>query len=257
MGVVVDVLPMGSLPLDITKAAPWQPDDASDACHRCQHAFTTWFRRRHHCRACGHLVCADCSPHFTPLPALGYLQPVRVCVECNPTALRHMSSMDSSTSTSSPVSDAEIDFEDDEMEAAYQEIAAHSLSKQSRLSYEYFVKSEAVNWLVDNGVVKSRLMGVQLFHRLVLEGLVSEKAIGDGPSSCAFYVINDDNHRLASERRSSFYETPLYAETDKCLNCTRGYLASLAPVRGFCSIDCKTNSEFSHSDRLRANKLCT
>ncbi|OQS06061.1 hypothetical protein THRCLA_01879 [Thraustotheca clavata] len=247
---------MTSMHDDLNKCPTWQPDDASDVCSQCQHIFTLWFRRRHHCRACGNLVCADCSPHFTPLPTIGYDYPVRVCRGCIPTALRHMNSMDSTASTSSPVSEPELDFEDEEMEAAYQEIAAHSLSKQSRLSYEFFVKSEAVNWLVDNSIVKSRLMGVQLFDRLVLEGLVSEKFDTDGSSSCAFYVINDENHCLALERRSSFYDTPFNAETNKCQNCSRSFLAKMAPVRGFCSIDCKTNSEFSHSDRMRANKLC-
>ena len=41
--------------------ADWMPDAASPAClGGCARPFTV-FRRRHHCRACGRLICADCS----------------------------------------------------------------------------------------------------------------------------------------------------------------------------------------------------
>ena len=41
----------------------WQPDSASYNCTRCKEAFT-FFRRRHHCRACGGLFCHNCSTHL-------------------------------------------------------------------------------------------------------------------------------------------------------------------------------------------------
>eukprot|EP00759_Apiculatamorpha_spiralis_P011230 PhF_6_TR18641/c0_g1_i1/m.27248 len=40
--------------------APWEPDDATPACRCCQIRFN-FFRRRHHCRKCGRVVCATCS----------------------------------------------------------------------------------------------------------------------------------------------------------------------------------------------------
>ncbi|CAE7796984.1 unnamed protein product [Symbiodinium sp. CCMP2456] len=50
-------------------------------CQSCSVTFTC-VRRRHHCRACGRLLCNSCSLQRLPLSILGYLQPVRVCVDC-------------------------------------------------------------------------------------------------------------------------------------------------------------------------------
>ena len=38
----------------------WVPDNRSDGCMRCGEAFAVW-RRRHHCRLCGDVVCWACS----------------------------------------------------------------------------------------------------------------------------------------------------------------------------------------------------
>ncbi|CAI5736685.1 unnamed protein product [Peronospora destructor] len=51
-------------------AANWVPDTASTRCQICLAAFTLT-RRRHHCRLCGHLVCANCSHDRTYLPFAG------------------------------------------------------------------------------------------------------------------------------------------------------------------------------------------
>ena len=40
--------------------AIWVPDQKTEACMRCQARFS-WRRRRHHCRLCGRVVCANCS----------------------------------------------------------------------------------------------------------------------------------------------------------------------------------------------------
>ena len=49
-------------------AAAWVPDEAVTACSLCAAPFTAIMRRRHHCRRCGRVVCAPCSPHELPAP---------------------------------------------------------------------------------------------------------------------------------------------------------------------------------------------
>ncbi|XP_036358901.1 FYVE, RhoGEF and PH domain-containing protein 2 isoform X2 [Octopus sinensis] len=52
---------------DVGKRAPrWIKDDAASMCMLCSNQFTT-FRRRHHCRACGYVVCGKCSSRKLPL----------------------------------------------------------------------------------------------------------------------------------------------------------------------------------------------
>mmetsp|Transcript_18576 Transcript_18576/g.34344 ORF Transcript_18576/g.34344 Transcript_18576/m.34344 type:complete len:829 (+) Transcript_18576:43-2529(+) len=48
----------------------WVPDDQMPQCMRCGVQFNTWIRR-HHCRACGCLVCFHCSRHFVPMAPAG------------------------------------------------------------------------------------------------------------------------------------------------------------------------------------------
>ncbi|GAB1295508.1 FYVE, RhoGEF and PH domain-containing protein 6 [Apodemus speciosus] len=69
-----DVSPLGA------KAPIWIPDTRATMCMICTSEFTlTW--RRHHCRACGKIVCQACSSHKC---GLDYLkgQPARVCEHC-------------------------------------------------------------------------------------------------------------------------------------------------------------------------------
>eukprot|EP01103_Thecamoeba_quadrilineata_P015312 TRINITY_DN4798_c0_g1_i1.p1 TRINITY_DN4798_c0_g1~~TRINITY_DN4798_c0_g1_i1.p1 ORF type:complete len:1057 (-),score=198.67 TRINITY_DN4798_c0_g1_i1:157-3327(-) len=58
-------------------APVWQPDSSQNNCTYCQTVFTV-FRRRHHCRNCGALVCGPCSEHQFQLP-MGLK---RVCDQC-------------------------------------------------------------------------------------------------------------------------------------------------------------------------------
>ena len=45
----------------------WQPDSEVFSCPICHHPFTFFFRK-HHCRKCGRVVCANCSPHRITIP---------------------------------------------------------------------------------------------------------------------------------------------------------------------------------------------
>ncbi|EOA86699.1 hypothetical protein ACJQWK_08898 [Exserohilum turcicum] len=46
---------------------PWQPDSDVTQCPVCKRPFT-FLLRRHHCRKCGRVVCASCSPHRITIP---------------------------------------------------------------------------------------------------------------------------------------------------------------------------------------------
>lgn len=59
----------------------WEKDESVTVCRLCKVKFS-FFVRKHHCRRCGKIVCASCSPHFIPLHQYGYHKPTRVCKKC-------------------------------------------------------------------------------------------------------------------------------------------------------------------------------
>eukprot|EP00164_Ancoracysta_twista_P021562 GFYU01039248.1.p1 GENE.GFYU01039248.1~~GFYU01039248.1.p1 ORF type:complete len:220 (+),score=29.53 GFYU01039248.1:160-819(+) len=62
----------------IDKHSPrWMPDEDTSTCGQCDRSFT-FYRRRHHCRICGHLFCDGCSKYR--LQILG--ERFRVCDNC-------------------------------------------------------------------------------------------------------------------------------------------------------------------------------
>ena len=62
----------------------WQPDDAHKCCVLCGARFT-FFRRRHHCRKCGRILCANCSRCRVSVPIgnAKKAKTVRVCGLCS------------------------------------------------------------------------------------------------------------------------------------------------------------------------------
>lgn len=52
----------------------WQPDSEVAACPICSRQFSFWFRK-HHCRKCGRVVCANCSPHRITIPQQSIVHP--------------------------------------------------------------------------------------------------------------------------------------------------------------------------------------
>ncbi|XP_036247764.1 lateral signaling target protein 2 homolog [Molothrus ater] len=64
----------------------WVPDSTCSQCSACRSPFTL-LRRRHHCRSCGKIFCARCSPNTAVLPFYSQSKPVRVCTHCYSTHL--------------------------------------------------------------------------------------------------------------------------------------------------------------------------
>lgn len=52
----------------------WQPDAEVSECPICGTAFSFWYRK-HHCRKCGRVVCAACSPHRITIPRQFIVRP--------------------------------------------------------------------------------------------------------------------------------------------------------------------------------------
>jgi hypothetical protein len=65
----------------------WTKDETVKACQRCLAPFTRR-QRKHHCRRCGKVLCAACTPHVQPLPQRGYFEGVRLCDGCYEPPLR-------------------------------------------------------------------------------------------------------------------------------------------------------------------------
>jgi len=62
-------------------ASKWIADGAAADCKLCGAEFTT-FRRRHHCRKCGEVVCADCSSESANVVHSGVATKQKVCDTC-------------------------------------------------------------------------------------------------------------------------------------------------------------------------------
>ncbi|KAH3861980.1 hepatocyte growth factor-regulated tyrosine kinase substrate-like [Dreissena polymorpha] len=60
------------------KAPEWKD---ADCCSRCRTAFGV-VQRKHHCRACGDVVCQKCSSKNSIIPKFGIEKEVRVCDAC-------------------------------------------------------------------------------------------------------------------------------------------------------------------------------
>ncbi|KAJ6104068.1 hypothetical protein N7523_010388 [Penicillium sp. IBT 18751x] len=57
-----------------TELPRWQPDSEVTECPICGTVFKLWYRK-HHCRKCGRVVCAACSPHRITIPRQYIVRP--------------------------------------------------------------------------------------------------------------------------------------------------------------------------------------
>ena len=55
--------------------------EEAEECSGCRARFST-LTRKHHCRNCGDILCANCSSYSHAIPNLGYKEEVRVCKLC-------------------------------------------------------------------------------------------------------------------------------------------------------------------------------
>lgn len=114
-----DGTPLGS------KAPIWIPDPRTTMCMICTCEFTlTW--RRHHCRACGKVVCQACSSNKHSLEYLKK-QPARVCDQCF-TALQQQKSQSALSAAASAGSKATFAFtrRQKKIPAALKEVSANT-----------------------------------------------------------------------------------------------------------------------------------
>ena len=68
------------MPTKVSSGSPRPQWEKGGGCAECARGFTA-IRRRHHCRACGGLICDDCS-FSKALPDMGYKKKQRVCESC-------------------------------------------------------------------------------------------------------------------------------------------------------------------------------
>lgn len=70
------------MPKEIPTKDKWVADDEAKVCMCCKKSKFSLLNRRHHCRRCGRVICAECSSHLILLPELYNDLTVRCCEEC-------------------------------------------------------------------------------------------------------------------------------------------------------------------------------
>ncbi|KAF9583543.1 hypothetical protein BGW38_009217 [Lunasporangiospora selenospora] len=63
-------------------APVWIPDQNAARCMICSEDFSALFRRKHHCRLCGKVVCRNCSTRRVLIKAADTEKPGRACDDC-------------------------------------------------------------------------------------------------------------------------------------------------------------------------------
>lgn len=94
---VADLLEKGNKRPAKEHAAVWIPDGEAARCMACGRTQFNLVQRRHHCRACGRVICGSCSTHSYRIDNLNK-KPVRVCDMCF-TRLTGVTSNGSTTKT--------------------------------------------------------------------------------------------------------------------------------------------------------------
>ncbi|XP_076306250.1 zinc finger FYVE-type containing 26 spastizin isoform X2 [Tachypleus tridentatus] len=69
------------MPQIVPTREEWVPDNQVTVCMACSAVRFSTINRRHHCRRCGRVVCADCSKYKLQVEGYGG-NPVKVCEDC-------------------------------------------------------------------------------------------------------------------------------------------------------------------------------
>ncbi|KAF8796021.1 Zinc finger FYVE domain-containing protein 26 [Argiope bruennichi] len=69
------------MPLRAPTKEEWVPDAKIQRCQVCKEERFNMFSRKHHCRRCGRVICANCSQHALIVEGYGNVK-VRVCDDC-------------------------------------------------------------------------------------------------------------------------------------------------------------------------------
>ncbi|KAH8387037.1 hypothetical protein KR093_004220, partial [Drosophila rubida] len=106
----------------------WRPNQEITLCHACKRNFEKTGMPKHHCRGCGEGFCHTCSQHKLPVPARGWLEPVRVCNDCH----QQLQRKSDATPGSKPIND-----EGDIRVRKYGETIYNTISSVAAVAIEY------------------------------------------------------------------------------------------------------------------------
>ncbi|XP_076659551.1 zinc finger FYVE-type containing 26 spastizin [Halictus rubicundus] len=70
------------MPVVVPTKEEWVPNDKARKCSCCKTVIFSMFNRRHHCRRCGRVICAQCSQHRMQVSGYPPSVLVRVCDDC-------------------------------------------------------------------------------------------------------------------------------------------------------------------------------
>eukprot|EP00494_Astrolonche_serrata_P030343 UN30610 len=83
MKLITDSLPsLDVQTMSMVRPVEWVNDTEANVCSACRSIFTM-VNRRHHCRNCGNVYCAECSKFEAVIPRFGIRSKVRVCNVCH------------------------------------------------------------------------------------------------------------------------------------------------------------------------------
>lgn len=100
-----------------------------ECCHRCRVAFGV-LQRKHHCRNCGQVFCAQCSSKTSTLPKYGFEKEVRVCEGCYISLQRASTAAPPTTLSQKPAKDDSLPEEYLKSSLAQQSQAPPTRSEQ-------------------------------------------------------------------------------------------------------------------------------